>query len=113
MAAAATTTPNSSFDWCLIRNVLHHIASIEAIVVTLSEAARMASNVLLVEPLQSDNALLAALKRRYWALTDGGTNYFNLREMRGLFATFPANVEEERYTWPLRQMYACRYSRRW
>ncbi len=103
--------PDSSFDWCVIRNVLHHTTAVEAIVLTLSEAARIASNVLLIEPLQSDNPLLAWLKRHYWAITDGGVNYFNLHQMRGLFDRFPSKIHDEHYTRPLRQVYSCQYSR--
>jgi SAM-dependent methyltransferase len=103
--------PDASFDWCFIRNVLHHIPNVEDIVLTLSEAARIASNVLLIEPLQSDNSLLAWLKHHYWAITDGGLNYFNLEEMRKLFDRFPSTVHTERYSRPLRQVYSCCYSR--
>jgi 2-polyprenyl-3-methyl-5-hydroxy-6-metoxy-1,4-benzoquinol methylase len=103
--------PDASFDWCVIRNVLHHIPAADDIVLTLSEAARIASTVLLIEPLQSDAPLLAWLKHHYWAITDGGVNYFNLHQMRELFDRFPSKIHDERYTRPLRQVYSCRYSR--
>ena len=103
---------DQKFDWCVIRNVLHHIPSESDIVSTLREAARISSRVLLIEPMQSDNSLLAIIKKRYWAITDGGVNYFTLDQMHNLFMQFPSRIHEESCTEPLHQTYTCLYSLR-
>ncbi len=98
---------DSSFDFCVIRNVLHHISTREEIVVTVREAVRMARVTIIFEPLQSENFALAGLKGAYWRLTDGGTNYMRLSELRDVWRAAQARVQWEIATKPLRQVYAC------
>jgi SAM-dependent methyltransferase len=100
--------PDRAFDVCIIVNVLHHLDNREQILEMLREAGRIASAVLLFEPLQSESRVLRALKRTYWSLTDGGLHYNRLDEFQALFAEAGLSVAWERYTLPLRHFYAAR-----
>ena len=98
---------DGSFDFCVIRNVLHHISTREEIVATVREAVRMARVAIIFEPLQSENFALAGLKSIYWRLTDGGANYMRLSELHEVWRAAQACVQWEIATEPLRQVYAC------
>jgi SAM-dependent methyltransferase len=97
--------PDDSFDYCIIVNVLHHLNSPEDITLMLNEAKRMSRNILLFEPLQSENPVLYRLKTLYWAITDGGLHYQRLHEFRAIFEALGLRLEWERFTSPLRHFY--------
>ena len=67
---------DDSFDYCVIVNVLHHLNSRADVASMLREAKRLAKNVVLFEPLQSETPILYLAKRLYWAITDGGNPLF-------------------------------------
>jgi hypothetical protein len=71
----------------------------------LREAGRIARTVALFEPLQSENAVLAAIKRLYWGLTDGGHEYPRLAAYRSLFVRAGVRIAWERFSSPLRHFY--------
>jgi SAM-dependent methyltransferase len=100
-----------AFDVCLVRHVLHHIAERKNIVFTIREALRIAGQVVLIEPLQSETSILRAVKSAYWRLTDGGVNYMRLDEIHGVLHEAGANITWEVVTEPLRQAYACTLQR--
>ncbi len=104
--------PDNQFDFCIIRNVLHHITDRKDIVLTVKEAVRIAPRVILFEPLQSDNRLLHAIKSVYWRITDGGLHYQRLDELHATWAEAGAEVVWEIPTAPLRQAYAGMLKRR-
>lgn len=97
---------DDAFDYCIIVNVLHHLNSPQAVKAMLAEAKRISKNVLLFEPLQSEEPLLHWLKRLYWTVTDGGYQYQRLGEFRALFDSIGMTARWERFTSPLRQFYA-------
>jgi hypothetical protein len=101
---------DGAFDYCLIVNVLHHLDDDAASAAMLAEAGRIARTVLLFEPLQSEFAPLARLKRVYWALTDGGERYQRLHEFHALFARADLRLDWERASSPLRHFYGARLS---
>jgi len=102
---------DDSFDYCVIVNVLHHLDGTAEIDSMLREAKRISKNILLFEPLQSEQVVLYGVKRLYWAMTDGGSNYQRLQEFRDLFRSVGLRLDWERYTSPLRQFYAARLTR--
>jgi len=95
------------FDRCVIRHVLHHIPKRADIVLTVREALRISERVVLIEPLQSENAALRMIKSAYWSVTDGGVNYLTLDELHEVLREAGARIEWEIATEPLRQGYAC------
>jgi len=103
--------PDYAFDLCVIRGVLHHIASRDDIVLTVREAARIARRAIVFEPLQSENPALASVKSIYWHVTDGGSHYMRLDALRQVWRDAGAQVEWESFTRPLRHSYACILSR--
>lgn len=90
--------PDASFDYCIIRHVLHHIPDHDDIRLTVREALRIATTVILIEPLQSDGALLSGIKSIYWRFTDGGVNYMTLTELHGVLEEAGARI-----TWEVAQ----------
>ncbi len=97
---------DASFDYCIIRQVLHHIPTRTEIVATVREALRIAGTVLLLEPLQSESPVLRAIKSLYWRVTDGGLNYMTLDELHRVLDEAGAVITWEVATEPLRQAYA-------
>ena len=102
---------DDSFDYCIIVNVLHHLNDPSEIRSMLREARRISKNILLFEPLQSEQALLYHIKQLYWALTDGGSHYSRLHEFRELFEAVDLRPDWERFSSPLRHFYAARLTR--
>ena len=98
--------PDAAFDVCIIRHVLHHIPARSDIVKTVSEALRIANKVILLEPLQSEGALLSSVKSLYWRITDGGVNYMRLDQLRAVLDEAGAKITWDVATEPLRQAYA-------
>jgi SAM-dependent methyltransferase len=96
---------DDSFDYCIIVNVLHHLNSEAEVASMLLEAKRISRNILLFEPLQSENFALYRIKRIYWALTDGGLRFLRLHEFRTLFESVGLKPRWERFTSPLRHFY--------
>ena len=102
------TDAGERFDRVVIINVLHHLDDRPAIVGILREAARLGTEIVLFEPLQSENPLLHALKRFYWLVTDGGNLYLRHHEFKSLFAEAGLVVKWEAMSAPLRHFYAAR-----
>ena len=102
---------DGQFDYCVIVNVLHHLHDRAEMRNMLSEAARISKRVLLFEPLQSESALLHALKRLYWSITDGGSDYLRLAEFHALFAEARLRLTWERSSEPFRHFYGARLVR--
>ena len=98
---------DQSFDFVVIRHVLHHIPNRDDIVLTVRESLRIGKTLVLIEPLQSDGKLLAAIKSIYWRITDGGVNYMTLDELHQVWKDAGASVTWEVWTQPLHQAYAC------
>jgi ubiquinone/menaquinone biosynthesis C-methylase UbiE len=103
--------PSCGFDTCIICNLLHHLETRSRVIHVVRTASRLAGEVLLFEPLQSENRLLAVLKSGYWASTDGGKLYLRLAEFHEVFAEAGAHVGWEVISEPLRQFYSCQLLR--
>lgn len=104
-----TTMPypfaDREFDYCVIVNLLHHLNSRAEVLEMLAEARRIATTILLFEPLQSENSALRAVKNVYWLLSDGGSRYLRLDEFHRLFEEAGLLVRWERHSSPLRHFY--------
>ena len=100
-----------SFHTCIISNVLHHLNARRDITTLLQTASRLARRILLFEPLQSDSPLVYALKRLYFAATDGGNIYLRLEEFHQLFDEVGVHVDWEWASEPFHHFYSCQISR--
>jgi SAM-dependent methyltransferase len=104
-------TSGDQFDISLIVNVLHHLESRDMILEVLREAATQGKQVVLFEPLQSENFFLYWLKRLYWLVSDGGNLYLRREEFSRLFADAGLVVSWEAISAPLMHFYAARLTK--
>ena len=96
---------DNEFDVVLIWNVLHHLNDYDDVLALLIEALRIGKRVVLLEPAQSNPSILKHLKSLHWKITDGGKYYFTHSDWKKTFKKIGAEVEWEKISEPLNQIY--------